>query len=86
MKNRVQTIRLTKIQLIRNADISAKSIRTIQPIIVIAALAPTCCELVNRGQDSIQNLEPVITAKRWRAPNGDLKLRNNFNSDFFFQS
>ena len=43
-------------------------------------------ELANRGPDSIQNLEPVIAAKRRRAPSaptGDLKPRNSSNSDFF---
>ena len=30
--------------------------------IVTTAVAPTCCELANRGQDSIWNLEPVIAA------------------------
>ena len=39
----------------------------IQPIIMTAAVAPTCYELACRGLNSIRNLESVIAAKRRRA-------------------
>ena len=91
---RVQTIRPKTIQPVWNSDNSAKSMQTIQPetiqpIIVTAAVAPTCCELANRGYDSIRNLEPVIAAKRRRArsaPTGDLKPRNDSTSNFFLSN
>ena len=35
---------------------------TIRPILVAVAVAATCCELANRGKDSIRNFESVFTA------------------------
>ena len=51
--------------------------------IVTAKVAPTCCELAIRGQDSLRKLEPVIATKRRRtrcAPTGDLKPTNPHRS------
>ena len=53
-------------------------------LLVTAAVAPTCCELANKGYDSLRNLEPFIAANlrhAHSAPTCDYNPRITGNSD-----